>query len=589
MDAQGLVRPARRPAGRARRLAVFVVAILHALSAVLLGQSAPSVGASPRCCVVELYLRGKDAASNEIAAALAEFAAGRTGVLLRTYDLDQPGGHVDRFEKILKHYRVANAQVPAVYTCNSLLLRLGDAAAVKRQVEAALTVNVFVRKGCPRCDAAKAFLKKVEPRYPGFRFVQHDVVEDAAALRLFQQTAERYRQAATSLPAFHYCNELSVGFLGENSTGKQLESKLRYWSIACSPPQREAGAPGAAASRQHSGPGASGVPAPARREGRSAALTAALPPLLVLEMLADAADDAPADTPPPPPSGDTAAPLPGSEGRGDLPADAPDPDEGFPPAEAPPLPPAPGEQAIEVPVFGELRLNRLGMPVLTLVVGLVDGFNPCAMWVLLFLLSILVNLRSRPKILAVAGTFVVISGLAYFAFMAAWLNVLLLVPHLDSLQLAFGLLAVFIGSVHVKDFFAFKRGVSLSIPETAKPGIYARVRRIVTAENLAGAIVGAGVLAVLVNLIELLCTAGLPAVYSNILALQDYPAWKNYAYLGLYNLAYMFDDLLMVSLVVVTLGKHKLQERHGRWLKLISGSAICALGLVMIFRPQWLT
>jgi hypothetical protein len=228
------------------------------------------------------------------------------------------------------------------------------------------------------------------------------------------------------------------------------------------------------------------------------------------------------------------------------------------------------------------------MPLFTIAVGLVDGFNPCAMWVLLFLLSILVNLKDRKRILAIAGTFVVVSGLAYFAFMAAWLNVFMLIGYLRSIQIGLAVMAILIGSVHIKDFFAFKQGLSLSIPESAKPGIYARVRRIVTAEHMGGAVAGAITLAVLVNIIELLCTAGLPALYTNILMQQGYSASTRYAYLALYILAYMFDDSLMVLIVVWTLSKRKLQEAQGRWLKLISGAAILLLGLVMLFRPEWL-
>jgi hypothetical protein len=201
----------------------------------------------------------------------------------------------------------------------------------------------------------------------------------------------------------------------------------------------------------------------------------------------------------------------------------------------------------------------MGMPVFTLLVGLVDGFNPCAMWVLLFLLSVLVNLRVRWKILAVAGTFVVVSGFAYFAFIAAWLNVLLFVGYLRWVQILLAILAIIVGSIHVKDFFALHRGLTLSIPESAKPGIYARVRSIVMAEHLYGAISGAFVLAILVNFVELLCTAGLPALYSQVLMLQGYPAWKNYAYLALYIFAYMLDDSIMVGIVIFTLGKRKLE------------------------------
>jgi uncharacterized membrane protein HdeD (DUF308 family) len=142
--------------------------------------------------------------------------------------------------------------------------------------------------------------------------------------------------------------------------------------------------------------------------------------------------------------------------------------------------------------------------------------------------------------------------------------------------------------VNVKDFFALHRGISLGIPESAKPGLYARIRGILQADNLTGALAGIVVLAGLVNIIELLCTAGFPALYTQILTLQQMPAWKYYGYLGLYNLAYIFDDSLMVMIAVVTLSRRKLQERAGRWLKLTSGLVMAGLGAVLLLQPKWL-
>ena len=243
------------------------------------------------------------------------------------------------------------------------------------------------------------------------------------------------------------------------------------------------------------------------------------------------------------------------------------------------------DEEIDLPVFGPLRISDVGLPLFTVAVGLVDGFNPCAMWVLLFLLSVLVNLHSRARILLVAGTFVFISAAAYFAFMAAWLNVFRFVGVLRPVQVTLAIVAIGIGLIHIKDFVAFHRGVTLSIPESAKPTIYEYVRRIVTAEHLGGALVAAAVLAVLVNFVELLCTAGLPALYTQILNSRQLPLWGNYGYLLLYDAAYMFDDALMVVLVVVTLERFKVQETQGRWLKLVSGAAILVLGVIDASSP----
>lgn len=238
--------------------------------------------------------------------------------------------------------------------------------------------------------------------------------------------------------------------------------------------------------------------------------------------------------------------------------------------------------------FGAVSVEELGLPVFTVVLGLIDGFNPCAMWVLLFLLSMLVNLKDRRRMTVIATTFVVASGLVYFAFMAAWLNVFLLIGLSRGVQVGLGVVGLLVAAINIKDFFAFKVGVSLTISDSAKPGIYARTRKVLREQHLAASLAGVVVLAFAVNVVELLCTAGLPAVYTAVLAEQGIESFERYAYLGLYNVAYMFDDALMVTIAIVTLDKTRLTERGGRWLKLVSGLVMLLLGLSLVFFPELL-
>jgi glutaredoxin len=258
-----------------------------------------------------------------------------------------------------------------------------------------------------------------------------------------------------------------------------------------------------------------------------------------------------------------------------------------------PCPPAPtkknvGKKIIHIPFFGDQTLPELGLPLFTLFLGLLDGFNPCAMWVLLFLLALLTNLRDRRKMFLLAGTFVLVSGVVYFAFMAAWLNVFLFIGYVRIIQVMMGGLAVGIGLVNVKEFWAFGQGPSLAIPESAKPGLYARVRKILAAEHLSQAMLGILVLAILVNMVEFVCTAGFPAMFTQVLSQQGLTTSEYYGYLGLYNLAYIVDDAVMVTIAVVTLSHHKLQEREGRWLKLISGLVMLGLGVLLLIAPEQL-
>ncbi|TAJ07973.1 MAG: NrdH-redoxin [Nitrospirae bacterium] len=253
---------------------------------------------------------------------------------------------------------------------------------------------------------------------------------------------------------------------------------------------------------------------------------------------------------------------------------------------APAVTPTLEADSVQTAWFGRLNARDMGLPAFTLALGLLDGFNPCAMWVLVFLLSLLVNLRDRWKMFIIAGTFVAVSGLVYFAFMAAWLNVFVLVGLSRASEVVLGGIAVMIGAINVKDFWAFRRGMTLGIPEAAKPGLYAGIRKVLSAERLPEALAAVALLACLVNVIELLCTAGFPAIYTRVLTLRQLPWWEYYGYLALYNVAYVLDDSLMVAIAVFTLSRSKLQEKAGRWLKLASGLVMLGLGAVLVVAPH---
>ncbi len=250
---------------------------------------------------------------------------------------------------------------------------------------------------------------------------------------------------------------------------------------------------------------------------------------------------------------------------------------------------APGASpALDVPLFGEIDPAKLSLPVFTLVIAGLDSFNPCAFFVLLFLLSLLVHARSRKRMLLIGGVFVLFSGLIYFLFMAAWLNVFLVVGRLAAITLTGGIIALVIGALNVKDFFFFKAGVSLVIPEAAKPKLFERMRGLLRAQSMPSMLGGAAVLAVTANAYELLCTAGFPMVYTRVLTLHNLSPARYYEYLVLYNAVYVVPLAVIVTVVTVTLGARKLTEWQGRQLKLLSGLMMASLGAVLIIEPALL-
>jgi glutaredoxin len=363
-----------------------------------------------------------------------------------------------------------------------LLLIVGSGARVQAG-EPVPDLEVFVRAGCPHCEAAKIFLGELRREQPSLRIVVHDIAENSAARQRLAMLAAERGITNIGVPTFLIGTELIIGFLSADTTGAEIRARLDQNTQGATPP--------------------------------------------------------------------------------------------------------PAVESIQTKWFGEIRVGNLGLPLFTIVIGLLDGFNPCSMWVLIFMLSLLAGLENRPKMLLIAGTFVAVEGIAYFAFMAAWLNMFLLIGLSRITELILGSIAGLVGVINIKDFWAFRRGISLGIPETAKPGLYARMRRILQAENILAALLGTVMLAVLVQAVELVCTAGLPALYTRILTMQQLERGVYYGYLALYNAAYMLDDVLVLTIGVVTMSHYKLQEREGRWLKLISGIVMVGLSAVMIVKPDW--
>ena len=237
-----------------------------------------------------------------------------------------------------------------------------------------------------------------------------------------------------------------------------------------------------------------------------------------------------------------------------------------------------GLDTLNLPVLGKIHYQDFSLPVFTFVIAALDAFNPCAFFVLFFLLSLIVNSRSRARIALIGGTFVLFSGLMYFMFMAAWLNLFLLTGPLAFISAIAGIIAILVGVINVKDYFFFKQGISLSIPDAAQSKIFQRMRILTQAGQWPAMLAATVVLAIAANSYELLCTAGLPMVYTRVLTLNELSPIQYYLYLGLYNLIYIIPLLLIVAGFTLTLGR----------LKLLSGSMMLGLGGILLVAPDLL-
>jgi len=238
---------------------------------------------------------------------------------------------------------------------------------------------------------------------------------------------------------------------------------------------------------------------------------------------------------------------------------------------------------VDLPTSAE-ELEDRPLLVSTLILGFVDGFNPCSLWILAVLLGLVLR-AGRRKLLLVGATFLLVTGTIYGLFVAGVLSVFTYVAYLGELRAAVGLFALGFAAVCLKDFLAPGWGLSATIPERAKPGIYDRSRAVVQSEGRLSTVAATAVLSGGVALVELPCTAGFPVVWSNLVAVHDPPTATYVALVGTYVIAYLAVEIAILAVAVLTLHRFRYGPVHARVLKLLAGSVLGALGVALLVRP----
>ena len=241
-----------------------------------------------------------------------------------------------------------------------------------------------------------------------------------------------------------------------------------------------------------------------------------------------------------------------------------------------------------LPFLGELDLNSFSLPVLTIIIGGLDGFNPCAMWVLLFLISLLLNMKNRRRMWILGSAFIIVSGTVYFLFLSAWLNVILFYGMVTWLRIVIAIVAIASGLYHLREYYLNRPGCKVANDEKRQK-VFGKLKEITQRQSFWVALSGIILLAVAVNLVELLCSAGLPAVYTSVLTMSVLPAWQYYLYLLLYIIIFMLDDLIIFFIAMKALRMVGISSKYSRWSSLIGGIIILALGILLIVRPEWLS
>ena len=245
-------------------------------------------------------------------------------------------------------------------------------------------------------------------------------------------------------------------------------------------------------------------------------------------------------------------------------------------------------EKITLPFLGEVQTKNISLPVLTIIIGALDGFNPCAMWTLLFLISLLLGMGDRKRMWILGGVFIAASAFVYFLFMAAWLNLLLFLGFVFWVRIVIALVAIGGGGYYLKEYFTAEDTTCKVTGTEKRQRVFEKIKKIAHESHFLLALAGIILLAFAVNLVEAICSAGLPVVYTQILSLSGLAKWQYYLYISLYILIFMLDDLIVFFVAMITLRMTGLSTKYSRFSHLIGGAVMVIIGLLLVFKPELL-
>lgn len=245
-------------------------------------------------------------------------------------------------------------------------------------------------------------------------------------------------------------------------------------------------------------------------------------------------------------------------------------------------------QELILPFIGKINTQDFSLPVLTIIIAGLDGFNPCAMWTLLFLISLLLGMKDRKKMWILGVAFIASSSFVYFLFMAAWLNLLLFLGFIGFIRTLIGFVALGAGIYYLRDYFINKSGGCNVMGNQNRQKVFEKIKTITQNSHFIIALFGIIILAFAVNLVELICSAGLPAIYTQILSLSNLPSWKYYFYLLVYVFIFMLDDLFIFFSAMITMKAVGIQSKYSRLSHLIGGILMLIIGILLLLKPELL-
>ena len=246
------------------------------------------------------------------------------------------------------------------------------------------------------------------------------------------------------------------------------------------------------------------------------------------------------------------------------------------------------ETQVTIPIIGKVDAKKVSIPLISIVIGLVDGFNPCAMWVLLFLISILIGMKDRKKMWILGLTFIISSAIVYLLFMVAWLKVALSIKQIIWVRSLIAVVALIGGFINLKSFYKTinQKDIGCTVTDKEqKKKTMGKIKKFTSEKSLILAILGIMALAFSINLVELACSAGLPLLYTQVLSMNNLSNIEYIGYILLYILFFMLDDLIVFFIAMFTMKITGISNKYSKYSHLVGGIIMTLIGILLIFKP----
>ena len=243
---------------------------------------------------------------------------------------------------------------------------------------------------------------------------------------------------------------------------------------------------------------------------------------------------------------------------------------------------------IKVPFFGKVNLKNVSLGTAAGVIGLIDGFNPCAMWILLFLLSVLIGMKDRKRMWIIGLTFLLTSALVYMLIMLSWLQIAVKMTTVIWIRNVIAVIALVGAGVNLRSFIRSKDSGCEVVDDKKRKTIFKKIRKFTSEKSLIIALIGVIGLAISVNLVELACSAGLPLVFTELLVLNDTNSFMRFTYTLLYILFFLLDDLIVFFIAMFTMKITGISTKYNKYSHLLGGIIMLIVGVLLLFKPEWL-